>query len=473
MGWDMYLEKLLRLRHTVAFRLTLIYAGIFTASSFVVLLVFYLIMISSIHRRTDLELMDEGKALSLLLASQGIEAVRKEMAYEAGSFGTTDIFFRIMTPDGEEIASSDMSGWTNVSVRKDIFKYGNNNSPIFETLTIPGLKHHVRVVYTSIGPGKILQIGRTLEDDERLVKDLPGVFATVMILVVFFAALVGWFMARRALSGVEEVTQTAISISNGAFNSRVPVKGRGDEIDRLAATFNSMVERIQALVSEMKEITDNIAHDLRSPITIIRGLAEMTLINEQPIDEYKAMAASTVEECDRLLGIINTMLDISEMEAGVAKLTISEVDIAKVVRDARELFEPVAEDMNLTVNIEGYDTFLIYGDMQKLQRVLANLLDNALKYTPSGGTVTILVNGNETHIEISINDTGMGISEDDLLHIFERFYRGNHGSSRAGSGLGLSLARAIVRAHNGDIAVTSFLGKGSTFVITLPCVNCS
>ena len=167
------------------------------------------------------------------------------------------------------------------------------------------------------------------------------------------------------------------------------------------------------------------------------------------------------------------MLDISEMEAGVAKLTMSEVDIAKVVQDARELFEPVAEDKNMTIKIEGYDTFLIYGDMQKLQRVLANLLDNALKYTPSGGTVTISVKGSETHAEISINDTGIGISESDLPHIFERFYRGNHGSPQSGSGLGLSLARAIVRAHGGDIAVTSLLGMESTFVVTLPCGNCS
>jgi heavy metal sensor kinase len=457
----------------VAFQLTLRYAGIFTASSFLVFLIFYMMIISSIDKRKDLELMEEAKALSFLLASQGIESVKKEIVYEARSSGTTDIFFRIVTPNGEEIASSDMSDWKNISIKKDNLKYRNSDSAVFETLTISGLRHRVRILYTNIGPGKILQIGRSLEDDERLVEDLPGIFGMVMVVVVFLSALVGWFMARRALSGVEEVTQTAIDISNGAFNSRVPVKGRGDEIDRLATTFNSMLERIQVLVTEMKEMTDNIAHDLRSPITVIRGLAEMTLANEQSIDEYKTMAASTVEECDRLLGVINTMLDISEMDARIAKLKLSEIDIAKVVKDACELFEPVAEDKNLTIKVEGYTTFLIHGDIQKLQRVLANLLDNSLKYTPSGGTITILVEGNETHVDIFISDTGIGISESDLPHIFERFYRGNHGSSQAGSGLGLSLARAIVRAHGGDITVTSPLDKGSTFVVTLPRGNCS
>jgi heavy metal sensor kinase len=279
----------------------------------------------------------------------------------------------------------------------------------------------------------------------------------------------GWFMARRAVAGVETVTQTARQISEGSLKERVPVKKHQDEIDQLALTFNQMLDRIQTLVNGIREMSDNIAHDLKSPITRIRGISEVTLTTGASDKDYETMAASTIEECDRLLDMINTMLVISKTEAGVNKLDAQEMDIGAVVRDACELFQSPAEDKDIRLVCDVQGNFGISGDNRLIQRMIANLFDNAIKYTPAGGSVRVTVYPENNHsVAITVKDTGIGISDGNLSRIFERFYRCDPSRSEAGIGLGLSFARAIARAHGGDITVTSIPEKGSTFIVTLP-----
>ena len=290
-----------------------------------------------------------------------------------------------------------------------------------------------------------------------------------MASLFIFAAIVGWFMARRALAGVETVTQTARQISEGSLKERVPVKKHQDEIDQLAITFNQMLDRIQKLVTGIKEMSDNIAHDLKSPITRIRGISEVTLTTGASVREYKNMAASTIEECDRLLEMINTMLVISRAEAGVNKLDAKEMDIAAAVTNAWELFEAPAEDKNLKFTCDAAGPLRVSGDQRLIQRMIANLIDNAIKYTSAGGTVKVAVHRQNDHsVVITVKDSGIGISDQDLPHIFERFYRCDPSRSEAGIGLGLSFARAVARAHGGDITVSSIPDQGSTFAVTLP-----
>jgi heavy metal sensor kinase len=318
------------------------------------------------------------------------------------------------------------------------------------------------------GPGMVLQIGRSLKDNEELLEDIGQDFRPAIAIVLTLVALGGWFMARKALSGVKEVTQTAMAISDGAMERRVPLTGRGDEIDRLSQTFNHMLERIQSLIKEMREVTDNIAHDLKSPVTRIRGLAEVTLTTGRSLAEYQSMAASTVEECDSLLGMINTMLEISEFEAGVATLSITKVDISGLIKEACDLFQPLAEDKGLVIKSKVPPQCLLSGDKSKLQRALTNLLDNAIKYTPSGGTITASIEEGEKGVIIAVHDTGRGIAANDIPHIFDRFYRVDKSRSESGAGLGLSLVLAIVQAHGGDIEVDSSPDAGSTFTVVLP-----
>lgn len=466
----MSLRNLLRLRHTLAFRLTLWYAGIFTISSCMAFLFFYLLITSVIRERTDQDLLEQAGKFSTLLSTRGMEAIKRVAIMEAQAAGEKKIFFRLLSLVGEVFSSSNMSYWRDIGVgRQAIKKLLEGSGKVFDTIVIPERKHKVRVLYAVIGAGVILQLGQSMESYTRFIEAFQKIFIITMAFLVALAALVGWLMARRALAGLGEVTRTARNISGGALEERVPVNGTGDEIDQLATTFNHMLDRIQKLVIGIKEMTDNIAHDLKSPVTRIRGVAEVTLTTDTSLNDYKNMAASTIEECDRLLDMIDTMLLISKTEAGVGKLKHKEMNIASIVRDACTLFHPLAEDNGVNIIWNVPDKCALYGDIRMIQRMISNLLDNAIKYTQSGGTVDISVHEkDEKSVVVSVKDTGIGISSSDLPHIFERFYRGDPSRAQTGSGLGLSLARAIAQAHGGDIAVASSPNKGSTFTVTLP-----
>jgi heavy metal sensor kinase len=466
----MFLKKINSIRHTLAFRLTLWYAGLFMLTSCVAFLFFYILITSVIRDRTDQDLLGEARTLSSILKVEGIDAVQRQVILEAQAAGEKKIFFRLLSFTGQEFSSSNMSYWRDIGIGKAaINQLIRENRPVFDTASLPDRRHNIRVLYAIIGRSIILQLGQSMENYTRFIEVFRKIFVTTMASLFVFAAIIGWFMARRALAGVETVTRTARHISESSLMERVPVKKYQDEIDQLAITFNQMLDRIQTLVTGIREMSDNIAHDLKSPITRIRGISEVSLTTGATENEYETMAASTIEECDRLLDMINTMLVISKTEAGVNKLDTHKMDIAAVVRDACELFRAPAEDKELRLVCDVPGNFCISGDNRLIQRMIANLLDNAIKYTPTGGSVEVAVNPVNNHAAaIKVKDTGIGISENDMARIFERFYRCDPSRSEAGIGLGLSFARAIARAHGGDITVTSEPSKGSTFTVTLP-----
>jgi len=466
----MSLRKPSRFRSSLSFRLTLWYAGIFAVSSFVAFFLFYALITSVIRERTDQELLSQAARFSALLRDRGISAVENFALIEAQAAGEKKVFIRLLYPTGEAVSSSNMAYWQDIPVRKAaIAQLLGGSSQVLETVSLDARRDQVRILYAMIGPGVILQVGQSMENYARIIDAFRGIFLTTMALLIGLATGVGWFMARRAVSGVEAITRTARGISGGTLEMRVPVKDRGDEIDQLALTFNQMLDRIQTLVTEIRQMGDNIAHDLKSPLTRIRGIAEITLTTGESLSEYQAMAASAIEECDRLLDMINTMLMISKTKAGVDQPVRERIELAGLVRDACALFGTMAEDKGLTLVCDIPEACEILGDIRSIQRMLSNLLDNAIKYTASGGIVRIRVpecTGNTP--AITVMDTGIGISAEDLPHIFERFYRCDRSRSQAGTGLGLSLARAIARAHGGDITVESRPGQGSAFTVTLP-----
>ena len=466
----MFLGKILKLGSTLAFRLTLWYAGIFAVCSCVAFLLFYTLITSVLQERIDQELLGQAQRFSALLATEGIEAVNNSAVIEAQAAGVKKVFFRLLNLTGDAFSSSNMSYWKDIGVNVGAIEpLLRSSDPVFETVVIPNRSEQVRILYARLSPTIIVQIGQALESQSRFVEAFKRIFIITMSVLIFLAAGVGWFMARRAVSGVEAVTRTAQMISGSSLQERVPVKPRGDEIDQLATTFNQMLDRIQTLLTEIKEMTDNIAHDLRSPIARIRGIAEVTLTTSKSLSEYENMAASTIEDCDRLLDMINTMLLISKTEAGVEKLSREEVDIAALIRKACELFQPIAEDKDVGLAYRPPEETFLLGDTRMLQRMLSNILDNAVKYTPPGGKIEVsLTESKSRDAIVSVSDTGVGISDADLLHIFERFYRCDRSRSQPGTGLGLSLARALARAHGGDITVTSTVNQGSIFTITLP-----
>ncbi len=461
-------EKFKRVIKTLAFRLTVTYAAIFTLSAVAALLVSYLMTSAVLLENLDEELLEDVEDLSELVAPGKTEPLLEELQSEAEEEDPETFFFRLLSPDGKEILTSDLEDWEGLESATAVKSSIDSSAGVtLKTLELPDQESKTRVAYARLAEGYYLQLGEALEENDEILEIIVGIFARTLLLILLLAAITGWLMARRALSGVEEVTLTARRITKGDFSQRVPVKSRGHEIERLATTFNYMLDRIHALITGIREVTDNIAHDLRSPITSVRGTAETTLMMAENIDDYKAMAGNTIEECDRLLGMINAMLDLSEADAGADKLEVCEVDVTQVVKQACELFQPLAEEKHLAMILQAPTTCTTLGDTKKIQRLVANLLDNALKYTPAGGKVNVSVSCDDVKVEIAVNDNGVGIAGHDLPYIFQRFYRCDKSRSEEGTGLGLSLALAIAKAHGGNIEVQSEIDKGTSFVVTM------
>ena len=344
----------------------------------------------------------------------------------------------------------------------------SGNRMLFRTISMPGHRHKARMISIPVIDGNKIMIASSLEGDEILLERYRETFGTALVLMLVCGGFIGWLLARKSMSGVKRVTETASRTGRHNFGQRVTVTGEGEEISALGQAFNDMLKRIESLLNELQQVTDNVAHELRTPITRIRGIAETTLKANGNPDEFREMAAAVIDESDNLIEMIGTMLEIAKTDSGVAELAIAPLDIRKIVEDAVDLFAPAAEDRHIRIHLSNPPkTVMIPGDRQRLQRVVANLLDNAIKYTPPGGNVSLSVAAEEAGAKLEITDTGVGIDEKDIPRIFDRFYRCDKSRSTAGSGLGLSLALAVIHAHDGDITAKN-TGSGSSFTVFLP-----
>jgi len=454
---------------TLAFRLTLLYMGLFVLSTVVAFASIYMLTSRALIEQVDEDLLGDVGEFTVLYTEEELEGLQEELTQEAGEDGEETVFFRVFDHEGQILFTTNLESWGNLEDTTSLAQhYKLEGEPLFKTIDMTGDEYKARTVLAPLTDTLLIQFGESLEESEQYLEVFVEIFTRIMFFVIVVAAICGWLMARRALSGVEEVTRTALRISKGEFTQRVPIKLRGYEVEKLAAAFNYMIDRVQALLNGIREVTDNIAHDLRSPITSMRGTAETTLMNGADIDEFRSMAGNTVEECDRLLSMVNAMLDISEAESGASKMAFEEVDLSQVAKQACDIFLPIAEDKDLSLKLHVPPSSCIKGDLKKIQRLISNLLDNALKYTPSGGSVIIEVLPREKDMIITVEDNGVGIDENDLPYISQRFYRCDQSRSQDGSGLGLSLAQAIIKAHKGSMEVFSTLGSGSRFVVTLP-----
>ncbi len=453
----------------MAFRLTIWYAIIFTASLLGAFCIFYIVVLNTLQRNIDKELLEELVEVSDSVDFFGTNSIDKIMQVNWESGEIDEMFLRLLDRTGKVIATSDMTYWKTAGINKRALdKINAGKAHIFETQTMPGRPHEIRVVYGTMAPGKILQIGISLEEKDHFLNTIKVIIVPIMIFSVLFSAIIGWFMAKRALSDVEEVTKTAQSISKGSYDQRVQIKSKSDEIKLLAETFNRMLDHIRDLMKGLREVTDNIAHDLKTPITRMRIASETELAKAACCEESQKLAANNIEECDNVLQMIDTMLMISKEESGISKNEKKLVDLSQIIKDAFELFSPIAKETEIQCLNQVSDNVVIAGDFHGLQRMVINLLENAIKYTPPGGSVTVLSHIEDDIIKIVFQDTGIGIPEEDIPHIFKRLYRCDKSRSQQGFGLGLSLAMAIAHAHLGDITAASQPGKGSTFTVILP-----
>jgi signal transduction histidine kinase len=463
----MSLKIIKSLGGSLLFRLTLLYTLAFTLLAILSFAVFYYRIYSVTMELTDEELLGEINYYSQFLAESGLAGLQKRLIQETDAEDPEEEFYRLINFNGEFLTTSDMSAWASVDWADVIVELKTTEiNHMFQTVTLAEDDGTARVISAVIGPDTILQIGESLEEVDEYLGIFLNLFSILTGVLIIASAFIGWYLARRALTDMADVTRTAEDISRGEYDRRVEVKGQFKEIDRLGMTFNHMLDRIQILLRSMKEINDNIAHDLRSPLARIRGIAEMTLSDDKYMSDYKEMAINTIEECDSLIEMINTMLAITEAEAGVNGAKVTEFDLVALITDARELFRPVADEKKLDLAVNLPESILFWGDIKKMQRIVTNILENAIKYTPEQGTVTVSAMAQNGQVQIVVKDSGIGISEKDLPHIFERFYRCDRSRTQGGVGLGLSLAKAFVKSMNGKIEVSSTMSMGSIFTVS-------
>ena len=316
--------------------------------------------------------------------------------------------------------------------------------------------------------GSLLQVGMSTEDRDELLEAFGWIVLGILIPVVGGGVIGGMFLAFRALRPVRHLIETVRAIEAGTMGSRVPTHQTDDELDELGRLFNTMLEKVAALIQGMRNTLDDVAHDLRTPMTRVRGIAELALTADADLATCREALADCVEEADRVRTLLDTLMDISEAETGTMTLDLDVVHLPALLEDAVDLYRDVAAEKDISVSTSVPRELCLRADRHRLRQVLANLLDNALKYTAPGGTITLRASQQRHQVVILVEDTGVGISPEDLPHIWDRLYRGDRSRSQRGLGLGLSVVKAVVQAHKGSVEVSSQPGVGSRFTLMLP-----
>lgn len=325
-----------------------------------------------------------------------------------------------------------------------------------------------------------LLVGRDLEDRDNIYSVMGRALATSLIWLVLIGTLGGLFVARRVLRRVDAMNASAQTIMLGDFSGRLPVSGSQDELDRLAINLNSMIARISELMEGLKQVSDNIAHDLKTPLTRMRARAEQALREAETSQDHRAALEKVIEESDNLLKVFNALLMIARAESGAARTLMEKVDVSRIIADVVELYEPAAEDAGGQIELLCDPQLFIWGNRELLGQAIANLVDNAIKHGlrnsesgqvgGSAGVINVKAALAGANIEISVSDSGAGIPISERERIFDRFVRLESARSTPGSGLGLSLVQAIARLHNGSIHVEDSNG-GAKIVLRIPALE--
>lgn len=315
----------------------------------------------------------------------------------------------------------------------------------------------------------VLVIARPINDIETALNRLFQILCLAVPLTIVLAVGGGVFLARRVLRPVEKIAETAKKIEESDLSRRIDVKSK-DELGSLAATLNQMIARLENAFIRQKEFTSDASHELRAPLAVIQAESTLALQKTREADEYRNSLEVITEESGHLAGTINQLLSLARADAGKEHHKFEEINLTDFVNDLCADVRVVCQSKDLTLQQDHFDKALVMGDSRSLRNLFHNILENAIRYTPEGGTITVTIRQQETNVMVSIKDTGIGISADEQSLIFERFYRVDKARSRSegGSGLGLAICRHIVEIHGGSIIVESQPNKGSTFHAILP-----
>jgi signal transduction histidine kinase len=426
---------------TIGVRLTIWYAALFLAGTTLLLSLAYLLVATSLAAGDREAVREEAQELAAEYRAGGVEGIARFLeAHERAGF-VEPFHVRVIGRDGVVHYVKPGDRWAD---------------PTLEIVT------------TRLSDDLELHVGKTALERAAVLARFRRGAVGILVAAAVLGVGGGGVLAVWALRPLRQIIGTVRAIRSGTLDARVPTRGTRDELDELGRLFNDMLDQIAALIHGMQSALDNVAHDLRTPLTRMRGAAEIALRSGGGDAAHREVLADCVEEADQLLTMLNMLMDVSEAEAGTLRLTRTTVRVRDLLDGVVEVYRDVAEDKRITLTLDVGTDLAVDADRSRMRQVIANLLDNAIKYTPAGGRIAVIGARQDEVATIIVADTGIGMTAAELPKIWDRLYRGDRSRSERGLGLGLSLVRAIVHAHGGRVDVTTTPGIGSTFRIALP-----
>ena len=452
-----------RISQALGLRLAAWYLGTFLASTLVISGLTYGLLASLLESRDHDIVQSTLREYATRYQAGGLPALERAIASEQRSGTREPLFVRLVGPFQDVLLYSLPEAWGAF----DLADLPGGADSIWGQVRARDRNAVLEVASINVGGGSVLQVGKTNETRLQLLANFRRVLIFGVVAALLIGAVGGVFLTRSTLQPLRDLRDAVSRIlQTGQTDDRVPVYGTDDAVDELSGLFNAMLARITTLIHGMRNALDHVAHDLRTPMTRLRVTAEAALASNDPVKQREALS-DALEESERVLSMLTTLMDISEAETGTMNLNTSPVEVAKIAAEVRDLYEDSSEAAGLTLAVDVPADLIVNADRDRLRQAIANLVDNAIKYTPRGGRVDVRAVRAPDAVEIRVNDTGPGIPERDLPRIFDRLYRGDQSRTTRGLGLGLSLVRAYIEAQGGTVSVQSPPGGGSTFTIRL------
>lgn len=465
----MSFEPTRRYLRSAGFRLNLWYVSLFTISSLVLFALFY-VLLSGVVTRKDQEAVEaQWDEYAGVYREAGPLGLRRWIYQQQEARQLTSFFVSVTTPSQRQVLLLASKEWIEFDVvRLGPFLLESGEA----TLRIPEDERQDMIFVGKPLPDRnMLVVGRRSDSRETFLKPVRKIFAIAIGPIILLGFLLGALFAHRTMSPIRHIVKTVRSIiDTRGLDARVPTRDSQDDLDELAGLFNRMLSQNQRLIEAMNQSLDNVAHDLRTPLTRLRGVSEMALREDADLDAAREALADCVEESDRVLAMLKALMDVAEAESGALKLDRRPMELTDMLEEVAEAYEFVAEEKGVTIKRQfGKERYDLSVDVVRMRQALANLVDNAVKYSFEGAPVELGIRRAPGAVEISIANRGPTIADEDKGRVFERLYRGDKSRSERGLGLGLSLVKAVVEAHGGTVAIRSQSpDEGVVFVVTLP-----
>lgn len=451
-----------RLLKTFSFRLALWYVGLFAVSATVIFGFIYWASVTFMARQTDEIIETETWSLAEQYDQRGLGGLMMVIASRLRNDLARNNIYMLVDREKNYLAGN-MRQWPKAIEPKGLPEWFD----ITVTTNDEAKALEARVMIITL-PGKVhLLVGREMSEVTRARTILSRSMALGLLVTVLLGLGWGQVMSSKLLSRLEDVNRASGEIMAGAMNRRIPVSGRADEFDRLAESLNAMLDRIGDLLTAVRQVSDNIAHDLRSPLTRLRSRLELALLEAPEPDIQRQAIGDAIAQAEAIIATFNALLTIAHAEACAGRGEVDPLDLSELVRDAAELYEPLAEDKGITFITDVVGDVALPGNRHLLSQAMTNLLDNAVKYTPQGGTVRVSLTSSIHGPLLCVADSGPGIPEGERDNVLKRFYRLDQSRNTPGSGLGLSLVAAVARMH-GATLVLEDNGPGLAVCIHFP-----